>query len=1094
MHRPLRCRSGPDNSPRSRRGRPHHSFSKCDQRAAPLHASIRSICLFACLLLYGMAVQAERYTIPLLVSAPATGAPQGVVRILNATDESGTVEIYAIGNAGTRSGPATFTLDASAAVQFTAADLQSGNAALGLTGGIGTEVGDARLEIETDLSIVPLAFVRAADGTLSAMHDTVRGASVGGPGRYAYEVPIFNPASDVTQVSRLRLINPGDVQAAVTISGRDDSGAAATGGDVTLTLAAGGAQTLTAQQLEAGDAAIAGQLGAGTGKWRLTVSSDQPLQVVNIVAATAGYWNNLSTTAVPGAAPADLETLNERFLGNTVVYVSRTERYTLNAQTGERFSETAEIDGVTATSMGSYDYVGIGPDAGRLSLIYDDGHACASILYFSTRTGGGFVSHCTGNDYPADGIWLGGYWFVDSDEDDGGGPIDTTYGFDDMLPGVPTSGLFVPAALSGGSVTTNDTGTTIMLNVGGYFELSESTRYTCTSVDGCMVANGTVTQGSVTGRAAGTGEVDRFPSFRGASGPGEQSYTVGTGIDTLTLPVASGGNGALAYSLSPGVPGLTFNVSTRQLTGMPTTAGTYAMTYTVTDEDGDTDTLGFTISVRSATATEGSLGVCQVGMLLSPGQSCTYPGTADEFSVNARGRGSFLGRLAGIRIRINNETINGRVYDFATSHQGDGVWRIDRIAGSTEAPTTGGGGMEPEDSSPSFAADAGPGNRTYTAGTAIDTLTLPAASGGDGTLTYTLEPDVPGLTFSATTRRLTGTPTTAGNYAMTYTVSDEDGDPDTLSFVIVVETGGDGTEDQDAVNFVGVGGWDIAFSDDGVHWELVYEHDEGGCCFRDVAYGNGLWVVVGHGIILRSTDGRNWTRTVYEEQPNSESDLYYLQGVHYGGGRWVIVGSTSVLTSTDGRNWTVVYGDAWVDQDPNSNVFYGKDVGYGDGLWVAIGIGTFESSNGINWGALPFDRECSWLGGESVAFGAGRWFMGEPGGGVCTRTAEGDWIPFITSAEHYGWDIEYGNGDWVAVGYDGIATWETGGSHWYSVGQEGWWGANSVAYRDGRWIVGASDGPYYTDGEPKSGAGWTHVPTSQTGGTLLQFDGIAAKP
>ena len=59
------------------------------------------------------------------------------------------------------------------------------------------------------------------------------------------------------------------------------------------------------------------------------------------------------------------------------------------------------------------------------------------------------------------------------------------------------------------------------------------------------------------------------------------------------------------------------------------------------------------------------------------------PGTTDEFSVNERGRGSFLGRLAGIRIRMNNETIDGRVYDFEASHQGDGGWRIDRVANST---------------------------------------------------------------------------------------------------------------------------------------------------------------------------------------------------------------------------------------------------------------------------------------------------------------------------------------------------------------------------------------------------------------------------
>ena len=575
------------------------------KNAYQMKSSIFRRLVLAGLLFFASAAQAERYTVPLLVPAGTSSEPQGVVRILNGTDESGTVEIYAIDDAGTRSGPATFTLNALAAVQFTATDLQSGNATLGLTGGIGTDVGDARLEIETDLSIVPLAFVRAADGTLSAMHDTVRGAAADGAAGYTYDVPIFNPSSDATQVSRLRLINSGDASAAVTIEGRDDSGAAATGGDVTLTLAAGGAQTLTAQQMEAGDTAITGQLGAGTGKWRLTVSSDQPLQVVNIVAASAGYWNNLSTTAVPGAAPADLEALNERFVGNAVVYVTGSNRFTLNAQTGERFTETAEIDGVSTTYMGSYGYAGIGPDAGRLTLTYDDGDVCAANLYFSTHAAGWFASHCTGSDYPAEGTWLGGSWSVEDGEGDGGEVTDTMYGVDDALPGVPTSGVFVPSVTSGGSVTATGAGTTIALNSGGYFELSDGTRYTCTSADGCAVANGTVTRGTVTGRAAGSGEVDYFPTFRTAVSPGDQTYTVGTAIDTLTLPEASSGNAPLSYDLTPSVPGLTFNATARQLTGTPSTAGTYAMRYTVTDTDGntaasDTDTRNFTITVEDS--------------------------------------------------------------------------------------------------------------------------------------------------------------------------------------------------------------------------------------------------------------------------------------------------------------------------------------------------------------------------------------------------------------------------------------------------------------------------------------------------------------
>ncbi|MCZ0951296.1 MAG: spondin domain-containing protein [Rhodospirillaceae bacterium] len=447
------------------------------------------------------------YTVPLLVAPDTTGGPQGMLRILNGTAESGTVEIHAVDDAGTRTGPATFTLNASAAAEFTATDLQSGNPSLGLTGGIGTGIGDARLLIDTDLQIVPLAFVRAADGTLSAMHDTVRAASEDGSGQYAYEVPVFNPSTEMVRASRLRLINPGDAGASVTIGARDDSGAAATGGDVTLTLAGGGARTLTAQQLEAGDAdSITGRLGAGTGKWRLVVSSDQPLQVVNVVASTAGYWNNLSTTAAAGAAPADQAALNRRFVGESVVYETNTGRFTLEAMDGDRFTETGESDGAATSSTGSYGYEAVGPDAGRLTLTYDDGVGCLANFYFSTRTSGWFASHCTGGDDP-DGFWLGGSWSVMDSED--------------------------------------------------------------------------------------------------SEGPGD-----------------SGG-------MTPVSPG-----------------------------------------------------DCYPGLLVRPGESCTYPGTADEFSVNARGRGSFLGRLAGIRIRFDNETVDGRVYDFLATHQGDGVWRIDRVAGS----------------------------------------------------------------------------------------------------------------------------------------------------------------------------------------------------------------------------------------------------------------------------------------------------------------------------------------------------------------------------------------------------------------------------
>ena len=60
------------------------------------------------------------------------------------------------------------------------------------------------------------------------------------------------------------------------------------------------------------------------------------------------------------------------------------------------------------------------------------------------------------------------------------------------------------------------------------------------------------------------------------------------------------------------MPGLSFNPATRQLTGTPTTAGTYNMTYTVRDADGDTSTLTFTITVAITQMTTVDLVVASV--------------------------------------------------------------------------------------------------------------------------------------------------------------------------------------------------------------------------------------------------------------------------------------------------------------------------------------------------------------------------------------------------------------------------------------------------------------------------------------------------
>ena len=462
--------------------------------------------LFAALLGLSALAQAERYTIPWFVPAVAGGASQGVLRILNGTAESGTVEIYAIDDTGARTGPISLELNPWAAVELTATELQSGNAAKGLASGLGSLAGDVRLLIDSDVAIVPSAYVRSGGGALAAVHDTVLGTTE--PGRYRYDVAIFHPAANVTQQSRLRLINPGGAAARTTIEARDDTGMAASGGTVELTLPGGGAQTLTAQQLEAGDPTVlTGRLGAGVGNWRLSVTSNFPIQAVNVTVGSSGDWNNLSTSAVTGWAPEDEASFEARFLDRVIVSRDGLGRVELRVLAGNRFRDTRVEDGVEAVVEGDYRYRRTGRDAGQVSFGYDGQEPCAARFYFDSPTSGWYTSACLDTVERVED-WTGGTWMG---LDSGAMPVDLGSGLDD------------------------------------------------------------------------------------------RTYTVGTAIEALAMPAASGGDGELTYGLSPQVPGLSFDAASRELSGTPSEAGAWLMTYWVRDASGDDDWRYFNITVEAAT-------------------------------------------------------------------------------------------------------------------------------------------------------------------------------------------------------------------------------------------------------------------------------------------------------------------------------------------------------------------------------------------------------------------------------------------------------------------------------------------------------------
>lgn len=242
---------------------------------------------------------------PLFPSTTDTDGREGFVRVINYSSEVAEVEVVAIDDSGVRSEALTLSVAGGETVHFNSEDLETGNDMKGLPSGTGARAGHSRLELATDLDIEVLAYVRGKDGFLTSMHDLV--PSDGD----VHRVAMFNPGKNQNQKSLLRLINPGAEEAAITIEGIDDRGTASD--RVRLTLPAGAAVTVSAAALEsdgsrddldlaAGGGTLEGELGTGTGKWRLVVNSDQPISVMSLLASPSRHLTNLSTAPDSRAA------------------------------------------------------------------------------------------------------------------------------------------------------------------------------------------------------------------------------------------------------------------------------------------------------------------------------------------------------------------------------------------------------------------------------------------------------------------------------------------------------------------------------------------------------------------------------------------------------------------------------------------------------------------------------------------------------------------------------------------------------------------------------------------------------------------------
>ena len=240
----------------------------------------------------------DRHEVPLF---PAAGGDrQGFVRVINLSDEPGDIRIRAFDDSDWDYDEITLSLGANAVAHFNSEDLETGNPRKGLSGGVGSGQGDWRLAMTSDLDFEVLAYVRTTEGFLTAMHDVAPSIGI------RHRVAVFNPGSNLDQVSQLRLVNAGEESTDIVVTGIDGNGVTPNT-DVRLTVPGGQSRTITAQELESGADWIDGALGDGHGKWQLNVRSAQPILVMSLIASPTGHLTNLSTAPARGANETSAE-------------------------------------------------------------------------------------------------------------------------------------------------------------------------------------------------------------------------------------------------------------------------------------------------------------------------------------------------------------------------------------------------------------------------------------------------------------------------------------------------------------------------------------------------------------------------------------------------------------------------------------------------------------------------------------------------------------------------------------------------------------------------------------------------------------------
>ncbi len=262
-----------------------------------------------------------------------------------------------------------------------------------------------------------------------------------------------------------------------------------------------------------------------------------------------------------------------------------------------------------------------------------------------------------------------------------------------------------------------------------------------------------------------------------ASGQNIGTAVAATDANNDTLTYTLGGTDASSFS----IVGTSGQLQTNTALNYESKSS-YSVSVSVSDNNGGSDSIDVTINVTNVnekpsfstsgrvilsvaenTAANTNIGTAFQATDPDSGDTMTYSlqrGDKDAFSINAN-----TGQLQ-THTALDYETKNA--YSDLAVRATDSGGLVNSVLVTVNVTNA--------NEAPAFSAGTSINNISATAGTALTSVTLPEATDVDAgnTITYTVTPTLPaGLTFTASTRLLSGTPTTeTASTTYTYTASD----------------------------------------------------------------------------------------------------------------------------------------------------------------------------------------------------------------------------------------------------------------------------------------------------------------------------------